>query len=183
MRTLQHEASWYAVLTRSRQEKTAASMLQSQSIDIFLPLYQDERRWSDRKKRISVPLFPGYLFVQIVASSTARFRVLKVPGIVEFVGNREGPLPIPQTDIEAVRAVISRGVECALHPFLKAGDRVRVVRGALAGVEGNLSRRGVQSRLVVSVEMLQRSVSVIVDEADVEPALRVQAVSPQSSQE
>jgi transcription antitermination factor NusG len=162
------EALWYAVLTRSRQEKTAAAMLESQSITHFLPLLKEDRRWSDRNKTISVPLFPGYVFVQIVRSSTVQLRVLKVPGIIDFVSNREGPLAIPEGDIKSVRALVSNGVGCSPHPFLRVGERVRVVRGVLAGIEGNLSRRGAQSKLVISVEMLQRSVSVNVDESDVE---------------
>ncbi len=167
------EALWYAVSTRSRQEKTAASMLENLEVAHFLPLIEEERQWSDRKQKVTLPLFPGYMFVQIARSSEFQLRVLKVPGIVDFVGNRNGPQAIPESEIENVRALVSHGVGCSPHPFLKAGDRVRVVRGALAGVEGTLSRCGGQSNLVISVEMIQRSISVSVSISDVEVVYRV----------
>jgi transcription antitermination factor NusG len=166
------EPSWYAVSTRSRQEKVAASMLESLAIVHLLPLFNEERRWSDRKQMVTLPLFPGYVFVKITRSPELQLRVLKVPGIVDFVGNRKGPLAIPESDIESVRAVVSRGVGCSPHPFLEAGCRVRVVRGVLAGVEGTLSRCGAESKLIISVEMIQRSVSVSVAVSDVELVYR-----------
>jgi transcription antitermination factor NusG len=166
------EPSWYAVSTRSRQEKVAASMLENLAIVHFLPLFNEERQWSDRKQMVTLPLFPGYVFVKITRSHELQLRVLKVPGIVDFVGNRKGPLAIPECDIESVRAVVLQGVGCSPHPFLKAGCRVRVVRGVLAGVEGTLSRCGTESKLVISVEMIQRSVSVSVAASDVEPLRR-----------
>jgi transcription antitermination factor NusG len=166
------EALWYAVSTRSRQEKCAASMLENLEVAHFLPLIEEERRWSDRKQKVTLPLFPGYMFVQIASFSEFQLRVLKVPGIVDFVRNRNGPLAIPESEIRNVRALVSHGVGCSPHPFLKAGDRVRVVRGTLAGVEGTLIRCGDQSRLVISVEMIQRSVSVSVAVFDVEVIYR-----------
>jgi transcription antitermination factor NusG len=174
------DGAWYAVLTRSRQEKIAASMLDYLAVANFLPLTTQERRWSDRKQMISVPLFPGYLFVRVVRSSEILLRVLKVPGVVDFVRNRNGPMAIPEREIENVQAVLSNDVGCSPHPFLKAGDRVRVVRGALAGVEGTLIRSGSQAKLVISVEMIQRSVAVNVDSSDVEHVVDVLARETQS---
>jgi transcription antitermination factor NusG len=174
------DGAWYAVLTRSRQEKIAASMLDYVAVANFLPLITQERRWSDRKQTVSMPLFPGYLFVRIVRSSDILLRVLKVPGVVDFVRNRNGPMAIPENEIENVHAVLSHGAGCSPHSFLKAGDRVRVVRGALTGVEGTLIRSGSQSKLVISVEMIQRSVAVNVDSSDVEHVSRVLAPHPQS---
>jgi transcription elongation factor/antiterminator RfaH len=162
-------SSWYAVFTRSRQEKIAASMLEYQAVEHFLPLQHEERQWSDRKQVVSVPLFPGYLFVRIVRSSDLLLRVLKVPGIVDFVRDANGPLAIPQHEIENVRAVLVSGTTCSLHPYLKAGDRVRVIDGPLKGVEGTFVRAGSQAKLVISVEMIQRSVAVSVAETNVEP--------------
>jgi transcription termination/antitermination protein NusG len=163
------EGLWYAVLTRSRQEKAAASMLDYLAVANFLPLITQERRWSDRKQMVSVPLFPGYLFVRIGRSSESMLRVLKIPGVVDFVRNRNGPMMIPEKEIEDVHAVLAHGKGCSPHPFLMAGDRIRVTRGALAGLEGSLIRNGSQSKVVISVEMIQRSVAVNVDLADVEP--------------
>ena len=166
------EPSWYAVSTRSRQEKVAASMLENLAIVHFLPLFNEERQWSDRKQMVTLPLFPGYVFVKITTAPELQLRVLKVPGIVDFVGNRKGPLAIPESDIESVRAVVTRGVGCSPHPSLKAGCRVRVVRGVLAGVEGTLISYGAESMLVICIEMIQRSISVSVAVSDVEPVYR-----------
>jgi transcription termination/antitermination protein NusG len=166
------DGAWYAVLTRSRQEKSAASMLDYLAVLNFLPLITQERRWSDRKQMVSVPLFPGYLFVRIVRSSDSLLRVLKIPGVVDFVRNRNGPMMIPEKEIEDVHAALAHGKGCSPHVFLLAGDRIRVTRGALAGLEGSLIRNGSQSKVVISVEMIQRSVAVNVDLADVEPIAR-----------
>jgi transcription antitermination factor NusG len=173
-------ASWYAVLTRSRQERVATLMLEYMMIANFLPLLSQERRWSDRKQMVNLPLFPGYVFVRIARSSELQLRVLKIPGVVGFVRNQTGPLPVPDREIEDVRAVLSHGIGCSPYPFLKAGDRVRVVRGALVGLEGTLIRCGSQSKLVISVEMIQRSVAVSVNESDVEPASHQPTRGPQS---
>jgi len=175
-----NEASWYAVSTKSRQEKVVASMLEYLAVANFLPLINQERRWSDRKQMVAMPLFQGYVFVRITTSGEFLLRVLKVPGVVDFVRNRTGPLPIPEREIEDVRAVLSHGVGCSPYPFLKAGDRVRVVRGALAGIEGTFIRGGSQSKLVISIEMIQRSVAASVAESDVEPVSSVLTPQPQS---
>jgi transcription antitermination factor NusG len=165
------EAVWYAVSIRSRQEKMSASMLEHLAIPNFLPLVHKERRWSDRIKAVALPLFPGYLFVHLANLGKFKPRVLKVPGVVDFVGNQNGPLPISEKEIENVRAVLSLGIECSPYPFLKVGNRVRVVRGALAGIEGTLARCGSQSTFVISIEMIQRSVAITVSGNDLEPVL------------
>jgi transcription antitermination factor NusG len=172
-----NHALWYAVTTKSRQEKVVASMLEYLEVPNFLPLINEERRWSDRKQIVAMPLFQGYVFVRINTSGEFQLRVLKVPGVVDFVRAGSGPLPIPDKEIEDVRAVLSHGVGCSPHPFLKAGDRVRVVRGPLAGIEGTLIRSGSQSKLVISIEMIQRSVAASVTESDVELVI---ARQPQS---
>jgi transcription termination/antitermination protein NusG len=164
--------TWYAVSTRSRQEKVAASMMEYMGIPNFLPLLSRVRRWSDRKQMVDLPLFPSYVFVRIARSSELQLRVLKISGVVGFVRNQTGPLPIQDREIEDVRAALSHGIGCSPCAFLKAGDCVRVVRGALAGVEGTLIRCGSQSKLVISVEMIRRAVAVSVNESDVEPAYR-----------
>jgi transcription antitermination factor NusG len=175
-----NQASWYAVTTKSRQEKVAVSMLDYLEVPNFLPLLNEERRWTDRKQMVAMPLFPGYVFVRIATSCDFQLRVLKVPGVVDFVRARGGPLPIPDKEIEDVRVVLSRGVGCSPYPFLQAGDHVRVVRGPLAGIEGTLIRSGSQSKLVISIEMIQRSIAASVAESDVEPVLTRQAQSVSS---
>jgi transcription antitermination factor NusG len=101
-------AQWYAVWTRSRQEKTAAAMLDALGVSHFLPLVSEERQWSDRKKKVMVPIFPGYLFVQIVATSDLELRVQQVSGVVNFVGNQNGPSAISEDEIENLRTLLAR---------------------------------------------------------------------------
>jgi transcriptional antiterminator NusG len=160
---------WFAVWTRSRQEMAAARVLKTVGVEHFLPLKSEVRQWSDRKQTVSFPLFSGYLFVRMNLTKDSRLQVLKTAGVAGFVGNQKGPLPIPDQQIEDVRAVLSQGIECTVIPFLEEGDRVRVVRGALTGVEGRLVRVSSQSRLVISIEMIHKSIAVTVSRQDVEP--------------
>lgn len=162
------ESSWYAVLTRSRQEKAASSMLDAVGVPNFLPLVSETRQWSDRKQVVSVPLFPGYLFVRILLSDL-QLSVLRVPGVVTFIGNRKGPQAIPDAEIDGIKTVLSCRVKCTPCSIPKLGDRVRVVRGLLAGVEGTLVRSGQDTNLVISVAMIQQSIAIHVDSSDVEP--------------
>jgi transcription antitermination factor NusG len=160
---------WFAVWTRSRQEKVAASMLEALNIQTFLPLRSEVRQWSDRKQMIKTPLFSGYLFVRMnLAEDHGRLHVLKAPGIVGFVGNTAGPLPIPNHQIDNVRMVLGSGVEYTVGPLFKEGDRVRVIRGSLSGLEGTLIRTNSETRLVLSVDLVKRSLSVEVSRHDVE---------------
>lgn len=145
-------------------------MLDSLCIPHFLPLVTEVRRWSDRKQTVTMPLFSCYLFVRIPPSSEMQLRVLKVPGVVNFVGNQSGPLPIPEDEIEGVRMALSHGIDCAPYPYFKAGDRVRIVGGALAGIEGTLISSGPDAKLVISIEMIQRSIAISIYGFDIEPA-------------
>jgi transcriptional antiterminator NusG len=160
---------WFAVWTRSRQEKVAASVLDSLGVPHFLPLKSELRQWSDRKRNVSVPLFSGYLFVRMNKFHDNRLQILKTPGIVGFVGNHTGPLPIPDQQIDDIRMVLAQGVEYSVLPYLEEGDLVRVVRGALTGVEGRLIRTNSVSRLMISIEMIHKSLAVSVSRQDVEP--------------
>lgn len=161
--------SWYAVSTLSRHERVVSQTLQGLGFNQYLPVINEERQWSDRKKKVILPLFPGYLFVQMARTVELQLSVRKVPGVVDFVRSQNGPLPVREEEIESVRRLLSGGAECSLCPFLKAGDRVRVFRGPLAGMVGIYQRCGSRSRIVVSVEIIQRSVSVDVAACDVEP--------------
>jgi transcription termination/antitermination protein NusG len=166
------ESFWYAAFTRSRHEKVAAATLNLLDICHFLPLITEVHRWSDRKQRLSVPLFPGYVFVKIVRSSDVQLRVLKAPGVISFVGNCRGPAVIPEEEIESIRTIVTHGIGLSPYPFLLAGDHVRIVHGPLAGVEGIYLRAGRDSKLIISIEMIQRSVAINIDGCDVEPLCR-----------
>jgi polysaccharide export outer membrane protein len=163
------ETQWYALWVRSRQEKAAAVRLDSIGIPSYLPMLSEVHQWSDRRKAIDLPLFPGYLFACLDIRDSAKLKVLKTPGVVGFVGNASGPSSIPADQIESVRTAVACGADCSSRALMQEGDRVRVVRGALAGLEGVLVRIGAKSQLVISIEMIQRSVAVTVCEQDVEP--------------
>jgi transcription antitermination factor NusG len=167
--TFENRSSWYALVTRSRQEKHVAGMLARLDIPAFLPLMTETHLWSDRKKTVTVPLFAGYVFVHFPAHNEFALRVLKTPGVVRFVGNQRGPIPIPDKEIEDVRSVLSTKVGCSPYPFLKTGDRVRIVDGAMKGLEGTLIGRGPESKLVVSIELIQRSLAISIYGFNVEP--------------
>jgi len=160
---------WFAIWTRSRQEKVAASRLEAIGIPHYLPLTTELRQWSDRKQRVTLPLFSGYLFVQMNPLDRRNLQVLNVPGVAGFVGNSKGPLPIPDQQVEAIRKVLCEQVECTVLPLLEEGDRVRVVRGALAGLEGRLIRSNSASRLLISVQAIHKSLSVNIARQDIEP--------------
>jgi len=162
------EPRWFAVWTRSRQEKIAAAMLGTLGVQHFLPLKSELRQWSDRKQTVHLPLFSGYLFVRMDPNKDSRLQVLKTPGIAGFVGNNTGPLPIPDQQIDDIRTVLTENVECTVFPFLEEGARVRVVRGPLAGVEGRLLQGNSTSRLLISIEMIHKSLAVSVSRQDVE---------------
>lgn len=164
-----NELYWYAVFTRSRHEKMAATALTNTGVTTFLPLVNEMHSWSDRRKLVDVPLFPGYVFVQIPKSGEAKLRVLKTAGVVQFVGNRKGAVPIQDKEINDVRAVLDQKLVCSPYPFLQLGQRVRIRGGSLDSVEGILLRRDSASKLVISIELIQRSLAVSVCNFDVEP--------------
>lgn len=158
---------WFAVHTKARHEFTAARYLESQGICTFIPVYQSRRQWSDRVKIVKLPLFGGYLFVEL---DSMRFTpILEAPGVVSIVGFGGEPTPIPDSEIRAVQRLAASGLPASPHPYLKAGDRVRIKGGPLDQLEGTLQRIRNQWRFVLSVEMLQRAVSVEVDSELVEP--------------
>lgn len=158
---------WWALYTRHQHEKTVAEMLTTKGFEVFLPLYDSMRRWKDRKKMLSLPLFPCYVFVR--GSLERKLQVVTTPGVHMILYRGEQLAVIPQPEIEAIRAAVEGDFRVEPHPFLKCGDRVRVIRGSLAGVEGILTRKKNLFRLVLSVDMLAQAVAVEIDAADVEP--------------
>ena len=155
-----YDGSWYAVQTRSRHEKLAAYHLQMRGVAQYLPTVIETHRWSDRRKRVELPLFPGYVFVRCIDSNARRVVVLRTPGVVRFVGPSPSGTVIPDEQIESVRTLVERNLPWTSYPFLKAGQRVRVRGGALDGVEGVLVRRNGEDSLIISVDAIQRSLSV-----------------------
>ena len=158
---------WFALRVRSNHERVAAMYLREQGYDEFCPAYKSERQWSDRKKTVERFLFPGYVFCRL--NPDDRLPVLMMPGVVNVVGFGSQPAPIPDQEIEHVRTMVGSGLLVSPWPFLSVGQTVVLERGPLAGVEGILQQIKKTFRLVVSVHMLQRSVSTEVDRAWVRP--------------
>jgi transcription antitermination factor NusG len=152
------------VYTCANREKRVADQFASRGVEHFLPQYESVRRWKDRKVRLQLPLFPGYLFVHMKAQE--RLRALQVPGVVRLVGFDGNPTPMPEEDLERIREFLGRGWHAEPHPYLRAGKRARVVCGPLAGMEGIVLRRKKRSRMVLSFDLIQRSVAIEMDEAD-----------------
>lgn len=157
---------WFALYTRHQHEKMVAQLISRKGVEVFLPLYAASRRWKDRIKKLSLPLFPNYVFV--FADFARRGSVLSTPGVYDYVRLGGSPAAIPDEEIEAIRKVVEGGLRVEPHPFLKTGDRVRVKSGPLENVEGILVRKKSFYRLVLSVELVARSISVEVEASDVE---------------
>jgi transcription antitermination factor NusG len=160
-------AEWYAIHTRSRHEKRVAEQLTAKCIESFLPVHRCRHKWRNGVSAdLELPLFPGYLFARPRIGE--RNLLLELPGIVGFAASTAHPTAVPDDDIDALRKVIdSHGVEP--HPFLNLGDRVRIIAGPLAGLEGILTRRKRELRLVLSIQIIMRSIAVEVNECDIEP--------------
>ena len=167
------EESWFALYVQVNHEREVAKRLEQKYIDSFLPLIE---RWSkrrDRRKKVHVPLFPGYVFVRTILDNYSHVHIVKTPGALTLVGNSEGPLPIPLYQIESLQTLLGTPAPVTLNPYLKEGDWVHVVRGPLSGCMGILLRHNPKKgRLIVSVDIICRSVSVELDVEDVEPIAR-----------
>jgi transcription antitermination factor NusG len=161
------EPRWYAACTRSRHEKSVAEQLARKSVEAFVPLYETVRRWKNGQHRVQLPLFSGYTFARIALRD--RLDVLKVPGVVRLVGFDGVPVSLPDDDIERLRQALTSGTRAEPHPFLTAGRRVRITAGPLAGNEGVLVRRHGIVRVVLSIEVIQRSILVEVEANSLEP--------------
>jgi len=160
---------WYAIRTRSRHEKKIALELRDKGVSNFLPLQTQVHRWSDRNKQVEVPLFPGYVFVRTVPMAEARVSVLRTPGVVGFVGDQGKGTPIPEKQIEDIQTILEEEVQFTLHPFLNLNQRVRIRGGCLDGVEGVLVGMNTDLSLVVSVDLIKRSMAIRVAGYDVVP--------------
>lgn len=152
---------WYAVTTRSRHEKSVRDLLRRKQIEEFLPLYETIRSWKNGEHRVQLPLFPGYTFVHMALRD--RLQVLKVPGVVRLVGFNGNPVPLGDQEVESLREALVAGVKAVPHPYLALGRRVRIIAGALRGREGILLRKKGDVRVVLSVDLIQRSVLVNID--------------------
>jgi transcription termination/antitermination protein NusG len=159
------DVAWFAVWTRSRHEAAVLSQLEGKQIEAFLPTITRWSRWKDRKKRIDWPLFPGYCFTRI--NPSASLSVLKCSGVVSLVCFEGQPAPIPDVEIESLRMLVASELRYDPCPLIQEGMLVEVQWGPLRGVVGRLARKGPHTRLILSVDLIGRGVSVEVDAADV----------------
>ncbi|MCX6619759.1 MAG: UpxY family transcription antiterminator [Acidobacteria bacterium] len=158
---------WYAVRVRSNFEKATAAALHGRGLEEYVPLYRKRTKWCDRVTTLEVPLFPGYLFCRINIQN--RLPVLSTPGVVTIVRFGDQFLPIPDPEVDAIRLAQSSGATILPWPYLRVGQRVRIEQGAMTGVEGILVRIKDDYRLVLSVDILMRSVAVHLDRDSVRP--------------
>jgi len=160
---------WYAVHTKSRHEFQAIERLNQKGINAFLPTVERLRKWKDRKKIISFPLFPGYLFVNISKDSQSILSVLKVKGVVRLLCTLPGePDPIPDEQILSLQRLIENKADLDPYPYLNEGQKVRIIKGPLSGVEGILVEKLDKHLLVLSVDVLQHGVALTISASDVE---------------
>ncbi len=159
--------AWYALYTRSRHEKKLLTELTDRSIEVFLPMREVLSRWKDRKKRIWLPLFPGYIFIHQVDTPENRYRVLNVPGAVRFVGHEGYAERIPEEQIEAVRRFLEAEIAIDPYPYIKVGQQVEIVAGPLRGIQGVLVQKKGRFRFVLRVDLIRQAISIEIDASDV----------------
>ena len=168
---------WFALRLRSNYEHVTASHLRERGYEQFAPFYKVERRWSDRTKQVDQFLFPGYIFCRF--NPKDRLPILTVPGVVDIVGFGKSPEHIPDAEIERVRRMVESDLLVTPYPYIQVGQAVLIERGPLTGIEGILVDVKGRARLVVSVNLLQRSVSAEIDRQSIRP---IQTLSAQSGQ-
>jgi transcription antitermination factor NusG len=161
--------NWYAVHTRARHESAVAYRLRERGVTTFLPTVTEVHRWNDRRKTIKLPLFSCYVFVRLIPNNQERQRVLRTDSVLGLVGTQGEGTPIPNEQIEAVRILVEQQLPSCSHPFLKAGQRVRIRGGALEGLEGIFLSHHGERKLIISVDAMQRSLAIQVEGYEVEP--------------
>jgi transcription termination/antitermination protein NusG len=169
------ELNWFAVHARTRFEKKIVCEFEEKGIETFLPLFSSKHKWSDRQSVVHQPLFPGYVFVRISAVQNERVSVLRTIGVMNFVGARGVGTPIPDCEIRSVRTLLEQRLPFQLYPFLSVGQRVRILGGCLDGIGGILTAINGSQSLVVSVQLIQRSIALQISGYQVEP---VRAAGP-----
>ena len=158
---------WFALYTRSRFEKKMLSELTDRSVEVFLPMREILSRWKDRKKRIWIPLFPGYIFINHIDTPENRFRILNIPGAVRFVSLEGHAQPIPEDQIQYVRRFLESSISIDPYPYMQVGTRVEVIAGPLKGIQGILVEKRGRFRFVIQVDLIRQAVSVEIDASDV----------------
>lgn len=161
---------WYAVYAVVRHEKKVDTAISKEKIKTFLPLREQISQWNDRKKKIQVPLFPGYLFVNISPQDKwAVLKVLNTRGVVRILSFNGVHVPIPDNQIDSIRTLLRSNQNYELYPYYTEGKEVEIINGPLQGIRGKVLERKGNHKLVLSVDMIQRSIAVQIDLKDTEP--------------
>ena len=150
---------WYAIYVRSRHEKKVHQLLLKKGVESSLPLIKTTRKWSDREKKIEIPLFRGYVFVRIDVGKD-KLNIIKTDGVVKFIGIRSNPSRIPDEQIHWVHMMVEESDTVQSEKEIPLGQKVRVIAGPFKGIEGVVLRSGNRSRLVVHIESIMNAVSV-----------------------
>jgi transcription antitermination factor NusG len=162
MGSYDHGVSWYAIQVRQRAEFSTATILIGKGLEPFVPKYQTTRQWSDRKVKVDLPLFPGYIFCRFNAA--IQMPVLTTAGVVRIVGIGSRPLPIDPEEIATIQRIAGSGRQARPYPFLATSERVRIETGPLAGLEGII--KGQKNHwLILSISLVQQSICIQVDDA------------------
>lgn len=165
--SVSEQRAWYVARTQPRHEKCVASHLNTRGVDHFLPVYEKLSQWKDRRMRVRLPLFPGYVFVHLAYAE--RFQALSIPSVMGLVTFGGKPAAVDSHELEVLRRGLDAKGLASPCPYLKTGQRVRVVSGIFAGLTGIIRRRQGHTRLVVSIDDIQRSIALSLDGAEVEP--------------
>jgi transcription antitermination factor NusG len=167
VRSVDARPHWYVAYTLPRHEKSVADRLINQDIETYLPLYSLVRTWNRRRVEVELPLFPGYVFVKMVIAN--RVRVLAHPGVIRLVGVNGSAVALPEGEVERLRSYLATW-KAQPYPFLTSGKQVRIRSGPFVGIEGRIIRRKGTMRLIVSLELIQRSILLEMDAAEAELA-------------
>jgi transcription antitermination factor NusG len=168
---------WFAILARTGKEKNATLLLENAGYECYLPVIKFTRQWSDRLKEIELPLFPGYLFCRMNPHN--RLPVLITPGVIQIVGVGKTPIPVDEQEIAAIQRVGKSGISTMPWPYLQVGHVAQIEEGPLRGMTGIVIRIKSGLKLVLSVNLLQRSIAVEVDRSWIGAAYPVRPVDHQ----
>jgi transcription antitermination factor NusG len=160
--------AWFALQIRQSHCFIVPALLSAKGYEILAPVYRCRRQWSDRIKEIDAPLFPGYVFCRFDPDTPCTVPVVTTPGVLKILGFGGKPEPLDETEIESVRLAAQYGLSPRPYQYLSAGSRIRIAQGPLSGVEGILTRIKNKDLLVISVSMLQRSISVEIERGSIE---------------
>lgn len=157
--------SWFAIQVMAKREKNIRAILEYKGYQLFVPTYKVRKTWSDRRKTLEMPLFPGYVFCRIQGEPSGL--IPSTPGVIRIVGQGKKPVPIPDEEIQALQRMINNNRDLEPYPYLNAGDRVVIARGPLAGISGIVVTMKSRQRLIVTVALIMRSVMVEIAVGDV----------------